>query len=75
MNEEHFKASSFIHKDQLFVAGGQHSHTMETLDLSVLPLKWMKSPEKLPYRCGVHQSVVYQEHVIHIGGFHYDKGK
>ena len=73
MNEEHVAASSFIYKDQLFVVGGDDSKTIETLDLSVLPLKWMKFPGKLPYGCGGHQTVVYQERVIHIGGFIYDR--
>ena len=73
MNEEHVGASSFIYKDQLFVVGGNQSKTIETLDLSVLPLKWMKFPGNLPYACDGHQTVVYQERVIHIGGFDYNK--
>ena len=73
MNEEHAEASSFIYKDQLFVVSGKRCKTIETLDLSVLPLKWMKFPAKLPYACGGHQTVVYQERVIHIGGYNYDK--
>ena len=73
MNEEHAGASSLIYKGNLFVVGGVQSKTIETLDLSVLPLKWMKCPGKLPYACGVHQTVVYQERVIHIGGFDYNK--
>ena len=75
MNERHAQASSFIYKDQFFVAGGVKSKTIETLDLSVLPLKWMKFAGKLRYSCGGHQTVVYQERVIHIGGFNYDKGE
>ena len=73
MNEEHIGASSFIYKDQLFVAGGNQSKTIETLDLNVLPLKWMKYAGKLPYRYSCHQTVVYEERVIHIGGYNYDK--
>ena len=73
LSEEHAAASSFIYKDQLFVVGGVQSKTMETLDLSILPLKWMKFPGKLPYDCGDHQTVVYQERVIQIGGFNYNK--
>ena len=73
MNKEHIEASSFIYKDQLFVAGGVQSRTIETLDLSVLPLKWMKFPGKLPYACGIHQTIVHQERVFHIGGYNYDK--
>ena len=73
MNEKLARASSFIYKDQFFVAGGNHSKTIETLDLSVVPLKWMKFPGKLPYDCDGHQTVVYEERVIHIGGFNYDE--
>ena len=73
MNEKHVEASSFIYKDQLFVAGGEESKTVETLDLSVLPLNWIKFAGKLPYRYRDHQTVVYQKHVIHIGGYNYDK--
>ena len=72
-NEDHIGASSFIYKDQLFVAGGFQSKTIETLDFSVLPLKWMKFPGKIPYGCSSHQTVVYQERVIHIGGYNYEK--
>ena len=75
MKEGHAFASSFIYKDQLFVAGGDDSKTIETLDLSVLPLKWMKLPVKLPYGCCGHQTVVYQERVIQIGGFNHDEGE
>ena len=75
MNEEHVEASSFIYKDQFFVVGGNESKTVETLDLSVLPLKWRKFPGKLPYGCCGHQTVVYQERVIHIGGYNYDEGE
>ena len=41
---QHYGASSFIYKGQLFVVGGEGSRTIETLDLSVLPLKWKKFP-------------------------------
>ena len=73
MNEKHIEASSFTYKGQLFVAGGVCCKTIETLDLSVLPLKWMKFPGELPYGGSGHQTVVHQERVIHIGGFNYDK--
>ena len=66
MNEKHAQASSFIYKDQLFVAGGKRSRTIETLDLSVLPLKWRGFPKN--FGCVDLQTVVYQERVINIGG-------
>ena len=73
MNENHAGASSFIYKDQLFVAGGNRSKTIETLDLSVLSLKWKKFPGKLPFDCDDFQTVVCQQTVIHIGGYNDDK--
>ena len=73
MNEKHVNASSFIYKDQLFVLGGRSTKAIETLDLSVLPLKWRKFPRELPYRCDDFQTVVCQQTVIHIGGYNYEK--
>ena len=75
MNEKHWSASSFTYNDQLFVVGGFLSKTIETLDLKEFPLKWMKYPGELPYCSENHQTVVYQERVIHIGGYNDDKGK
>ena len=75
MNARHAYASSFIYKDQFFVAGGQHCKTIETLDLSVLPLKWRKFPRELPFECDDFQTVVCQQTVIHIGGFNYLKNE
>ena len=69
MNEEHAFASSFIYKDQLFVVGGRSTKTVETLDLSVLSLKWKKFPRELPFPCDDFQTVV------HIGGYNWEKGK
>ena len=74
MNEEHWLASSFIYNDQLFVVGGDCSETIEKLNLNELPLKWMKYPGKLPYSCFSHQTVVYQQRIIHIGGYIFDQG-
>ena len=72
MNESHHGASSCIYKDQVFVVGGQETAAIDTLDLNKLPLKWKKFPGELPYECDDHQTVVYQQSVIHIGGFRYD---
>ena len=69
MNECHSGASSCIYKDQVFVVGGQEAKTIDTLDLNELPLKWRKFPGKLPYKCDDHQTIVYQQSVIHIGGY------
>jgi N-acetylneuraminic acid mutarotase len=74
MNEEHTGASSFIYNDQLFVAGGS-TETIETLDLNELPLKWMEFSNEFPYQGDDHQTVVYQQRVIHIGGYNRDEKK
>jgi N-acetylneuraminic acid mutarotase len=73
MNDDHEGASSFIYKDQFFVVGG-NSKAIETLNLNQLALKWTKFLGELPYKCGCHQTVVYQQSVIHIGGFNDGKG-
>ena len=73
VNEEHWLGSSFIYNDQLIVVGGFYSKTIETLDLNKLPLKWMKYDGELPYRCHGHQIVVYQQRIIHIGGYNRDQ--
>ena len=75
MNEMHSGASSFIYNDQLFVVGGEHSKTIETLDLNELPLKWRKCPGVLPYLGDDHQTVVYEQRIIHIGGYDYNQDR
>ena len=72
MNEEHFGASSFIYEDQMFVVGGFNSKTIETLNLNELPLKWKKCATDLPDSRGLHQTIVHQQRVIHIGGYNYN---
>ena len=69
MNEEHCYSSSFIYNDKLFVVAGWCSNTIQTLNLKESPLKWMKCPGELPYSCHDHQTVVYQQRIIHIGGY------
>jgi hypothetical protein len=73
MTETHWGSSSFIYNDQLFVVGGADSKTIETLDLNELPLTWMKYPGELRYEVDGHQTVVYQQRVIHIGGYNYNQ--
>jgi HAMP domain-containing protein len=74
LNDDHEGASSFIYKDQFFVVGGVSSKAIETLNLDELPLKWTKFLGELPYKCHDHQTVVYQQSVIHIGGYNYGEG-
>ena len=69
MNEDRIGAASFIYDDQVFVVRGVGCKAIETLNLNELPLKWMKHRGKLPSSCFNHQTVVYQQHIIHIGGY------
>ncbi|CAB4008953.1 E3 ubiquitin- ligase NRDP1 [Paramuricea clavata] len=75
MNQGHIAASSFIYNGQLFVVGGDDTKTIGTLDLNELPLKWVEFSDKLPYESHDHQTVVYQQRVIHIGGYNGDEDK
>jgi hypothetical protein len=45
------------------------------LDLNELPLKWMEFSYEFPYQGDDHQTVVYQQRVIHIGGYNDDEKK
>ena len=75
MNEDYAGASSFIYKDQIFVAGGRSTKAIESFNLSVLPLKWRKFSRELPFKCDDFQTVVCQQTVIHIGGFNWTKNQ
>ena len=75
MNEQYWCASSFFYNNQLFVVGGFYSKTIQTLDLKKLPLKWMKYDGGFPYSCYGHQTVVYQQRIIHIGGYNVDQAE
>jgi hypothetical protein len=74
MNKGHHGASSFIYNHQLFVVGGC-TKTIESLNLNELPLKWMEFLGELPYESYGYRTVVYKQHVIHIGGRNRDKDK
>ena len=73
MNGNHAGASSFIYNDQLFVVGGEDTKKIKTLNQSKLPLKWLKFAGELPYKCDNHKTVVYEQCIIHIGGFNYTR--
>ena len=71
--------SSFVCKNQFFVAGGYtdssgRTDTIEVLKIDEQPLKWTESPAKLPFECNVHKTVVYQNSLIHIGGYNDTEG-
>ena len=59
-------ATSFVYENQLFVAGGCDSRSIEVFNLNqgLLQLQRGKSMAKLPYRCEFLRSVVYQNRVV-----------
>ena len=74
MSNCHEGASSFIsYNDHLFVVEGTDTNSIETLNLSELPLKWLKYAGELPYWCWDHQTVVHQQRIINIGGYDYTR--
>ncbi|XP_046841968.1 spermatocyte protein spe-26-like [Xenia sp. Carnegie-2017] len=73
MKDDHDYASSFIYNDNLFVVGGYECKSMETLNINQLPLTWRKFPAELPYKCYGHQTVVYKQQILLIGGYNGDK--
>ncbi|XP_046842605.1 uncharacterized protein LOC124436680 [Xenia sp. Carnegie-2017] len=73
MQNEHSYASSFIFNDNLFVVGGYDCKSIETLNLNE-PLTWKTFFGELVDECWSHQTVVYKEQILHIGGFNCDEG-
>ncbi|XP_046863966.1 uncharacterized protein LOC124457820 [Xenia sp. Carnegie-2017] len=65
---EHFRASSSIYNDNLYVVGGFHCKSIETFKIKQFPLTWKTFPRELPYACYGHQTVVCKQQILHIGG-------
>ena len=57
-------AISFVHENQLFVAGGCDNDVIEVLNLNEGQLEWNKSAIKLPQNCQLLRSVVYQNRAV-----------
>ena len=75
MNQEHSGASSYILRGHtLFVVGGEHTKTIERLDLRESHLQWISDLVGLPFAFDDHKTVTYQQRVIHIGGYFYERG-
>ncbi|XP_046843316.1 spermatocyte protein spe-26-like [Xenia sp. Carnegie-2017] len=68
MENKHSEASSFIYNDNLFVAGGGFTWSMEALNIQQSPLTWRKlsTDHCSAYMC--HQTVVYKQQIFLIGG-------
>ncbi|XP_046864569.1 kelch-like protein 12 isoform X2 [Xenia sp. Carnegie-2017] len=74
MENKHIEASSFIYNDNLLVVGGWGCKSMETLNIKQFPLTWKTFPTKFPYKCFCHQTVVYKQQILLIGGYINGKG-
>ncbi|XP_046841910.1 beta-scruin-like [Xenia sp. Carnegie-2017] len=69
MENGHGGASSFIKNNTLFVAGGYGCKSVDKMNLNQLPLTFQTFPGKLPCEWYAHQTVVYKQKVLYIGGF------
>jgi hypothetical protein len=63
MNVGRKAATSFVYKNQLFVAGGCDSHVIEVLNLDGVLLQWGESKAKVPFHWEL-RSVVYQNRAV-----------
>ncbi|XP_046856528.1 kelch-like protein 12 [Xenia sp. Carnegie-2017] len=75
MEDYHLSTSSFIYNDNLFIVGGYGCKSLQTLNIKQLPLTWRKFPTEFPYECRDHQTVVYKQQIILIGGDIAGKGR
>ena len=70
------ESSLVVWNDQIIVSGGENK-SIEKLSLNALQVDlsthWEKIPAELPAQLSGHRSVVYNEHMIVIGGFDFDK--
>ena len=58
-------ATSFVYKNQVFVAGGYDSPVIDVLNLNEDPMKyWKISKATLPFTCHLLRSVVYQNRAV-----------
>ena len=77
MKERRAESSSVVWNDQILVSGGANK-SIEKLSLNAvqvdLSTHWKKIPAELPARLSGHGSVVYNGHMIVIGGYDHDKG-
>ena len=72
MNKWRLLASSFVYEGHMVVTGGLNgcssNDSMEKIDLNNENGRWINSPVKLPFKCHAHQTLLYQNRLILIGG-------
>ena len=77
MNIPRSSLSSVVVGNEIIVSGGKTTgntgdaitDTIEVLDLAETPLQWRVYPARLPVPLSAHQTVVYNETLIAIGGY------
>ena len=76
MKERRAESSSVVWNNQILVSGGGNK-SIEKLSLNAvqvdLSTHWEKIPAELPARLSGHRSVIYNGHMIVIGGYDLDK--
>ena len=79
MNTPRSFMSSVVVGQEVIVSGGDTgdtiTDTIEVLNLAETPLQWKISPAKLPIPLSAHQTVVYKEKLIVVGGHDGNKGR
>ena len=79
MNIPRSFASSVVVGNEIVVSGGDTgpaiTDTIEVLNLAEAPLQWRMSPARLPVPLSAHQTVVYKERLIVIGGHDGNEGR
>ena len=79
MNTPRSFMSSVVVGNEIVVSGGDTgdaiTDTIEVLNLSEIPLQWRMSPARLPVPLSAHQTVVYEERLIVIGGHDGNEGR
>ena len=73
MKQSRARAASVVHESRIIVVGGQAdlrpTDNMETMRFDEEPLHWVQFPAKLPGKYSGHNTVVYQNSLIVIGGY------
>ena len=64
MNVGRRGVTSFVYKNQIFVAGGCHDLVIEVLNLNEDPTQWQISKATLPFTCHLPRSIVYQSRAV-----------
>ena len=72
MNQCRSSATSFVYNNHMIVTGGfsegAGKDSMEKMDFTEKNAQWIYSPATLPFKCRGHETVLYHNRLIVIGG-------